>query len=97
MGVLGRDFPDKGIVRMGDKFVQKFDYGYMKATSPNGRAHFYAPVKRIGRWEIDTFWFNIAVIWIESVLLYVALCFNLFKKGMDWLGNIRFGKIDTPQ
>lgn len=95
--VLGRLNPGKAIVRLNDRFVQKFDFGYMKGTTSYGRAHFYAPVKGFGNSEIDTFWFNLAVIWIESVILYIALCFDLFRKFIIWLGNIQFRRIDTPQ
>jgi hypothetical protein len=89
--------PDKMIVRDGDKYIRKITYGYMKATSPNGRAHFYAPYKSVGNQEIDTFWFNLAVVWIESVFLYMILCFNLFGKFISWLGRLSVKKVDIPQ
>jgi ABC transport system ATP-binding/permease protein len=85
------------VLRIGDKLVQNTYFGFMKGTSPYGRAHFYAPVKMIGKREIDTFWFNIAVVWMEAILLYIALSFNLMRKFITWLGNIRFRKVDTPQ
>ena len=95
--VLGEFRTDALVLRIGDRIVQNTNFGYMKGTSPYGRAHFYAPVKMIGSKEIDTFWFNIIVVWIESVLLYLALCFNLFRKGINLLGNVGFKKTKTPQ
>jgi hypothetical protein len=95
--VLGEFKTDALVLRIGDRFVQNTNFGYMKGTSPYGRSHFYASVKMIGSKEINTFWFNIIVVWIESVLLYLALCFNLFRKGITWIGNIRVRKKETPQ
>ena len=74
----------------GEKIIQKFNPAYMKATSKLGRSHFYAPVKLIGNLEIGTFRFNISVIWIISILLYVALYFNLLHKLISFFGTIRF-------
>jgi ABC-type multidrug transport system ATPase subunit len=63
-----------------DKIIQKFEPGFMKATSKFGRAHYYAPVKFAGSKEIDTYWFNISVVWVVTILLYLALYFNILQK-----------------
>jgi ABC-type multidrug transport system ATPase subunit len=44
------------------------------------RSHFYAANKKIGNQIIDTFWFNIGVLWLMSFLLMITLYFDLFKK-----------------
>ncbi|MCU0456007.1 MAG: ATP-binding cassette domain-containing protein [Bacteroidales bacterium] len=72
-----------------DRIIQKFQPGYMKATSRYGRAHYYAPVKRLGDIEIRTYWFNTAVLWIVSVLLFLALYFKLLQKLLDYIGRFR--------
>jgi ABC-type multidrug transport system ATPase subunit len=77
----------------GDKIIPKAEPGYTKAASKFGRAHFYAPYKQIGNWEnIDTFWFDLTVMWLVSVLLYVALYFNLLRKLLTYVENLRFQK-----
>lgn len=78
-----------------EKYIQKYQPGYMKAISKNGRAHFYAPFKRLGNKEIDTFSFNLLVIWCVSVLLYIALYYKLFQKLIDQIGNLRIQKSET--
>jgi hypothetical protein len=88
------DNPDK-IVRTSKKYIQKSDPGYMKAVSKTGRAHFYAPYKKIGTIEIDTYWFNILVIWLVSGLLYLALYYNLLQKLIIWFENLRLPKSET--
>ncbi len=41
------------------------------------KAHFYAPYKRLILYKIDTFWANILVLWIFSLLLYIMLQFRI--------------------
>jgi hypothetical protein len=52
----------------------------MPPTAKNGRAHYCAPFKVIGNIKIDTFWFNLAVIWLVTFLLYIALYFGILRK-----------------
>jgi hypothetical protein len=92
--VLDTDNPDK-IIRTPLKYIQKSDPGYMIATSRYGRAHFYAPYKKIGSIQINTYWFNMIVIWLVSVLLYAALYFNLMKRLMNRIENLRLYRTET--
>ena len=55
------------------------------------RAHFYAPRKQIFGIYIDTFIVNVIVLWIMTVLLYLALYFRLLKKLLD-SGELLMGK-----
>lgn len=89
--VLDQLNPDKTIDQ-GDKIIPKYYPGYMKATSKFGRAHFYAPVKRLGNLEIDTYWFNLLVIWVLSLLLYIALYFKIFRRILDSIENLNLRK-----
>jgi len=61
----------------GDRLIQRYKPGYMKAVSRIGRAHFYAPIKRILNLEIDTYWFNILILWLLSACLYISLYLKL--------------------
>jgi ABC transport system ATP-binding/permease protein len=81
-------------IEMQGKIVQKFEPGFMKALSRTGQAHFYAPVKRLGNFEIGTYWFNLAVVWLGSILLYILLFYDLPRKLMEYFGNLRFPKYD---
>lgn len=72
------------------KIVQKLDPGYMKPTSRTGRAQFYAPCKQLINQCIDTYWFNNIVIWIESLLLYILLYYNVFRRIIDYFGSFGF-------
>ena len=48
------------------------------------RTHFFAPKKHFLGFYFDTYWFNVAVIWLMSILLYIALYF-------EWLKNLIHG------
>lgn len=65
---------------MGDYFIQVSDPIYKEPESHLGRAHFYAPFKQVGNLQIDTFWFNIIVMWVMAGLLYVLLVTD----GLRW-------------
>lgn len=62
------------------RIIRKYEPIFMPPTTNYGRAHFCAPYKIIGDFKIDTFWFNLGVLWFVSVLLYLALYFNLLRK-----------------
>lgn len=51
------------------------------------RSHFFAPTKHFFGKYFDTFYFNIVVIWIQSILLYVFLYFDVLKKVLDMFGS----------
>jgi ABC transport system ATP-binding/permease protein len=49
----------------------------------NYRAHFFAPQKNLFGNLVDTYWFNIFMIWIMTIALYVILYFELLRKLVD--------------
>jgi ABC-type multidrug transport system ATPase subunit len=89
--------PGDKVIETADKLIRNYYPIYMKATSKYGRAHFYAPYKRIGNAEIDTFVFNLLVIWIESIILYILLYFHALRKLIDWLGRFSLKRIRRLQ
>jgi len=87
--------PGKRIYVQEDKLIQKYNPGFMEAISKSGRAHFYAPVKRLGNLEIDTYWYNLMFIWLCSIILYITLYFNVLQKIAGYFGSVRFSKSDS--
>jgi len=74
------------------RIIQKFEPAYMKPYSNFGRTHFYAPYKLIGNLKIDTFWFNIFILWFATLILYIVLYFNGLRKALGLFENLRFKK-----
>lgn len=83
------------IIEYEDKLIQKIDPIYQVPQEHFIRAHFYAPVKNVFGFYLSTFWVNIVVIWLTTILLYVALYYRLLKRFLDFLENIpNKGKLD---
>ncbi len=82
--VLNRQEMEK-IHDLGDHFVQLAEPIYKDPESHIGRAHFYAPVKQLGSWQIDTYWFNFVIIWLFSILLYITLITDALRKLIERL------------
>ncbi|MBQ5574725.1 MAG: ATP-binding cassette domain-containing protein [Bacteroidales bacterium] len=51
------------------------------------RAHFYAPRKRFANWYVETYWLNLAVVWGQSLLLYLCLYCRVLKKVLNRVGE----------
>ncbi|MCK9421729.1 MAG: ATP-binding cassette domain-containing protein [Bacteroidales bacterium] len=78
------------IIEGNGKLIRKKDPIFMDPESHIGRSHFYAPVKFIGSWRIDTFWFNFAVIWLMSLILYVTLLYDVLRRIINWFENLKY-------
>jgi len=70
-----------------ERMVQIIDPIFKMPVSNNGRAHFYSPIKKIGNTSIDTLWFNVIFIWLTSLIIYLMLIFNVFRKVIDLFGK----------
>jgi hypothetical protein len=94
--VLNEDDPTlKKSVEKSDRIIQKFEPGFMLPTANNGRSHFCAPFKILGDLKIDTLWFNIMVIWIVSLFLYLLLYFNILRKVVSGFGSSNKRRSDS--
>jgi hypothetical protein len=49
----------------------------------------------LGNLEIDTYWFDVLVVWVVSLLLYIALYYKLLQKLIHQIGNLRIQKSET--
>lgn len=66
------------------RLIQQTDPVFQDPTeSKLGRAHFFAPRKNLFGKYYSTFWFNISVIWLMSLLLIITLYFDVFKWVLD--------------
>ena len=87
----------KNIVEFDGRFIRKYQPGYMKPTSRTGKAHLYAPNKQIGEYEYDTLWYNMAVIWIYTLILYVTLRTDLLQKVINISETRRLRRLSRRQ
>jgi hypothetical protein len=66
------------------RYVRKASPIYQVPKSKTARAHLYAPVKRVGPLSIDTYWFNMLVIWFLGLQLYITLVYDLLRRITNW-------------
>ncbi len=76
------------------ELIQMVDPIFKYPENKYGRAHFYAPVKRIGSYIIPTHIFNVIFIWLTSLFLYITLVFDVFKKLIAKASSIKAFKKD---
>jgi len=89
--LLNRNELEK-IIEVDYQLIRKYEPAYMIPTSDKGRAHLYAPCKKIGEACIDTLRFNMIVIWFTSVILYLTLYYDVLRKVITYVENIRWKK-----
>ena len=56
-----------------NEFVRKMAPVYFIPDHPFGRSHLYAAYKRIGHWIVPTCKFNLAVIWLMSIVTLIGV------------------------
>lgn len=68
-----------------------------KTDSPlNYRTHFFAPHKNFLGTLVSTYWFDVLVIWVMTVILYVTLYFELLRKLVNSFEKVP-GKVSLPK
>ncbi|MCF8391615.1 MAG: ABC transporter permease, partial [Bacteroidales bacterium] len=80
------------IIEFDGELLQKKDPIYLDPENKFVKAHFYAPRKAVFGKFYPTLWVNICVMWITTLLLYLALYFRLLKRFLDFLENLSFSK-----
>jgi len=82
------------IVEYKGELIQKIDPIFLDPSEPLIKSHFYAPRKMVFGNFFPTFWVNVIVIWIMTLLLYIALYYRLLLRFLDYLEQLgeRFGK-----
>ena len=74
--VLNKSEPKKTLVA-NNKIIRKSDPVFYLPNHRFGRAHLYAPGKRIGPYYIDTYWFNSIMLVLFILFFYLQLVFEL--------------------
>jgi ABC transport system ATP-binding/permease protein len=81
------DLGDKCLEKDG-KLIQRTNPIFLDPDNNYGRAHFYAPQKKLFGKYYSTFWFNLCVIWGMSIFMMITLYFDALKKLLDAFGKI---------
>jgi ABC-type multidrug transport system ATPase subunit len=76
------------IIEYKGHLYQKIDPIYMDPEYKFVKAHFYSPRKQVFGRFYSTFWVNLCVIWVMTLLLYVILYYRGLKKFLDYAERI---------
>jgi len=76
------------VVQKGNRLLQYIDPIYIKPEHQFGRTPLYASRKLFLGNEIDTVVFNIAIIWLATLILYILLIRNSFAKGIAFIDSV---------
>jgi ABC-type multidrug transport system ATPase subunit len=79
--VKRKDNPVK-IINKKNQLFRKFEPIFLTPRLSYGRTQFFVPEKKLGGYFIDTFTFNLIVIWIFNGLLYIILYYDLLRKAI---------------
>jgi len=85
--IVKKVFEQHKIIQDGEKLIQQVDLIYLDPTPSyylDFRSHFYAPRKYFAGTFFDTYYFNMVVVWILTLILYISLYFNLFKRILEF-------------
>ncbi len=89
-------FERNRILEYHNHLIQKYHPVYQDPETDHWlgiRSHFYAPQKYFAGHFYDTYEFNIFMVWIMIMVLYVILYFDVVKRIMDFFENRSFPKI----
>ena len=76
------------MVQAKDRLIQKTNPVYKNPESKIGRAHFYAGTKTLFGKNINTLMFNVFVIWIMTLFLYILLLSNILGSFFVFFENM---------
>lgn len=90
--IVRKVFEKNKILRDGNRFVQTCDPIYQLPEPKNPfdfRTHFFSPKKYFFGTYFETIWFNIAVIWLFTIVLYGILYYDLLLKLLNKMSDIK--------
>ncbi len=80
---------EERIIEYEHRLYRTFKPIYAESPFSLFKAHFYAASKPFFKKEIDTFWFNIGVIWFMSFILFIILYTKLLERAITTFETIR--------
>jgi ABC-type multidrug transport system ATPase subunit len=85
--VLNKNDVKKIVETEDHRLIQMKDPIFKKPETNYGRAQFYASEKYFFGLKIKTLWFNMAIIWLSIIGMYIMLAFNALKRLVKYLSN----------
>ena len=96
--IVTKPYERKKILEYNNTLIQNTDPIYLEPAKRGllgFRTHFYTPSKYIFGIKTDTFVFNILVVLLSTLFLYVTLYFELLGKAIRLIENLKFRKMPS--
>ncbi len=77
-----------------NEFVRMREPIFTPPRSNTGRAQFYAPYKKVAGLKIDTFWYNILIIWLSSAVWGIILYYDILRKLIRYFENMQLQRFN---
>ncbi len=93
--LVTKPYERKKILEYSNKLVQNTDPIYLEPDKTGFlgfRTHFYSPSKNILGFSTDTFTFNIILVLLSTIVLYLILYYELLVRIVKSIENFSFGK-----
>ena len=93
--IVTKYYERKKILLYNNTLVQNTDPVYLDPDRKgflSFRTHFYAPLKYIFGIKTDTFIFNILLVLLSTILLYLVLYYDLLGKAVRFFEKLKFRK-----
>jgi hypothetical protein len=93
--IVTKPYERKKILEYENTLIQNTDPVFLEPDKKGPlsfRTHFFAPSKYFLGIKTDTFTFNIALVLLMSVILYLTLYFEILGRGVNFIDNIKFRK-----
>lgn len=89
------------IIEYEGSLIQQMDPIFNEPSKLDGpfdyRTHFLAPKKHFLSNYFGTYNFNVVVIWVMTIILFITLYFELFRQFLNLGGNIKWFKMKSPK
>ena len=103
---LSRNYHNKGVENLvtnrneiqkievvDDRLMRRYEPVYAISSSKVGRAQLFAAYKRVGKFYVSTFWFNLFAIWIMTSVFYLTLWSDMFRVVNKFVERFKFRKL----
>lgn len=93
--IVRKEFEKNKILRQDNELIQVTDPIYQMPEPSNAidfRTHFFAPAKYFAGNFFETLWFNISMVWILTISLYIVLYFDLLAKAINFSNSFNWRK-----
>lgn len=77
--IVLNNFTERRIIEFDNELIQKIHPIYKETEQNSSRAHFYASEKKLKNISLNTYGYNLLVIWFEIILLYLLLYSNFLN------------------